>query len=141
MFTETSELDIFKDCKSEQEFKMKFIKSTLHKPYTKVFCIETEETVKGFPDVMQLVKDSNGKFTNCFFYEFKFTKTGKIKFQPTQISFFRQNKDMEIDVVAYDKAREATFIFPVGLLFEEGVYKVNERAEVDLRRAYEGTCN
>lgn len=126
----------YTDCKSEQAFKMKFIKNNLRTPDSKVFCIETEETVKGFPDVMMLEKDRAGQFTRSSFFEFKFTKTGKIKFQPTQIAFFKQHKDMLINVVAYDTVTEEVHYFPVFMLFvENGKYRVNERAEVDLRSA------
>ena len=41
----------YKECKTEQAVKYEWIKR--HKgDYLKLFCIETEETVKGFPDVL-----------------------------------------------------------------------------------------
>ena len=41
------------DCKTEQPFKIRYIANNFGKlKHTKAFCIETEETVAGFPDVI-----------------------------------------------------------------------------------------
>ena len=77
--------DDYIDCQNEQQFKMKWLKINGLPNFTK-FCIETEETVKGFPDAMFIDNDTK----QTWFAEFKFTKTGKIKFQPTQPSFYKK---------------------------------------------------
>lgn len=121
----------FSDCKNEQQFKMKYIK-TMFKPfYDRVFCIETEETVKGFPDVMCL------SGTKAYFFEFKYSNAqGKIKFQPTQPAFYRlNNKYMHIWIVAYNKKTNTVVQFPAGCMScnKEGAqYYINEKAEVQL---------
>jgi hypothetical protein len=88
---------LYADCRSEQSFKSKFLHQNAD-PKWEAFCIETEETVRGFPDVLVVSKEDS----TCFLLEFKFTKTGKIKFQPTQPSFYRSHKYMDIMVVAYN---------------------------------------
>lgn len=96
------------DCKTEQDFKKWYIASVLQKQYEYVFCIETEETVKGFPDVMCLTK--TGK---AVFYEFKYTQTKKIKFQSTQPAFYKAHGKMDIWVVAYKAVTDEVIEFPV----------------------------
>lgn len=96
--------DTYLTCKEEQDFKKLYIVAELKKRYQntiqKIFCIETEETVAGFPDVMELLIDST---IRAHFYELKFSdKRGNIKFQPTQPAFYRMNPEMEICVVAYN---------------------------------------
>ena len=43
----------YNKCKNEQDFKMAWFKR-FKRYYADMFCIETEETVGGFPDVMAL---------------------------------------------------------------------------------------
>ena len=95
------------------------------------FCIETEETVKGFPDVMEIHKLD----LTTTLLEFKFTKTGKIKFQPTQPAFYKSHPELRIYVLAYNAKTRQLHVFEAGLLFREGAYKMNEKAEVDLCKA------
>lgn len=118
----------FSVCKNEQQFKMMFIKEVLSKSYDVVFPIETEETVAGFPDVMA-IKDE--KVT---LFEFKYTKTNKIKFQPTQPAFYRKYKGkLNIIIIAYSLKKNAVDTIPSDFLFTEGnPYKMNEKAEVTL---------
>ena len=126
-----TETEKYVNCKNEQEFKMMYLKENKDKDWYD-FCIETEETVKGFPDVMLIEKQSRV----CIFYEFKFTKTGKIKFQPTQPSFYKKYCHLPIKVIAYNaKTLTVHYIMKEDLFRESGAYKMNEKAEVDLCRA------
>lgn len=124
-------------CKNEQSFKMKYIKDymNVHRKDQKIFCIETEETVRGFPDVMEVLCIQNKNIT--YFFEFKFSDNqGKIKFQPTQPAFYKKNKEMFIEVIAYNRATKYLHQFSVKELFnKESPYYMNNRAEVNLRKA------
>jgi hypothetical protein len=121
----------YNKCKNEQDFKMTWFKR-FKKYYADMFCIETEETVGGFPDVMAL-----GYNQQAHFFEFKFTKTGKIKFQPTQPAFYKQHNTMDITVLALWQTETGTrvYAFPVSKMFEDGHYHLNERGEIDLHDA------
>ena len=99
-------------CKNEQQFKKLYIKEW-SKGYYKYFCIETEETIKGFPDVLCINRNTQ----NASFIEFKFTQTGKIKFQPTQPAFYRNNMDLNISVAAYNCTTDKVHIFKEKELF------------------------
>lgn len=124
----------YKDCDNEQQFKMSIIKYILKNIFDCVFCIETEETIQGFPDVMCLYKNLNSG-TSALFYEFKYSnKSGKIKFQPTQPAFYKKYNDvMQIVIVAYDQRTKTVVKFPSSCLFDkESPYYMNERAEVQL---------
>lgn len=126
----------FSDCKDEQQFKMKYVREVLKSQFERVFCIETEETVRGFPDVMCL--EGNAKpflLTHAFFFEFKYSNAqGKIKFQPTQPSFYKANNEvMHIMVVAYNKKANTVHEFTVSCLFnKDSPFCMNEKAEVQL---------
>jgi hypothetical protein len=125
----------FSDCKDEQQFKMKYIREILKKQFTRVFCIETEETVRGFPDVMCLLLGTPSFQPCAYFYEFKYSNAqGKIKFQPTQPSFYRANNEvMHIVVVAYNKKTNTVHEFTASCLFKkDSHYQMNEKAEVQL---------
>lgn len=120
-----------KEFNNEQSFKMASLKLK-SKDFT-FFCIETEETVKGFPDVM-FVDEQN---TVCF-EEYKYTKTGVIKFQSTQPAFYKKHKNLVIFVVAYNAKSKKVHYFPVEELFTEGSpYKLSNLATVDLNKAEE----
>lgn len=126
----------FSDCKNEQQFKMKYIKTILKPQFEKVFCIETEETVKGFPDVMCLAGEE-WAIPRAFFYEFKYSNAqGKIKFQPTQPAFYKANNAvMGIWIVAYNKKTNEVVEFPVldmSSVKGERRFYMNEKAEVQL---------
>lgn len=125
---------VYKDCKNEQQFKMSCIKDYFKKVYDCVFCIETEETIQGFPDVMCLYKNIMGE-TSTRFYEFKYSnKNGKIKFQPTQPAFYKKYNDTVYTIiVAYDQRTKTVVNFPSSCLFDkESPYYMNEKAEVQL---------
>lgn len=126
----------YMDCRWEQDFKLRYIKNNFAKlGHTKTFCIETEETVAGFPDVMTLVS------SNCVnlarFYEFKFSdRFGKIKFQPTQPAFYKKNPEMQVTVIAYNKKTGVLHEFPASEIFDKrSNYKINPRAEINLCNA------
>lgn len=117
-------------CKDEQSFKMMWLKENQTPSFYR-FCIETEETVKGFPDVMEIDKFN----LTTVFIEFKFTKTGKIKFQPTQPAFYKSHPELIISIVAYNAKTKTLHLFGAGSLFLDRGYKMNEKAEVDLCKA------
>lgn len=117
-------------CRDEQSFKMMYLKENQKNNFYQ-FCIETEETVKGFPDVIAISEIDS----TTTLLEFKFTKTGKIKFQPTQPAFYKSHPELRIYVLAYNAKTKQLHLFEVGLLFKEGAYKMNEKAEVDLCKA------
>lgn len=123
--------DTYLTCKEEQDFKKLYIVSELKKKYPntiqKFFYIETEETVAGFPDVMELLIDST---IRAHFYEFKFSdKRGSIKFQPTQPAFYKMNPEMEICVVAYNCVSKRVHLFRTNEIFdkESPYYTTNAR--------------
>ena len=121
--------DKYRVCSNEQTFKMKYIKEVLSKKGDTVFCIETEETIKGFPDVLCIEKTSG----RAYFFEFKYAKSGRIKFQPTQPSFYKAHPELIIQVVAYDNKKDFVHVFNVRSLFDkESQYKMNEIGEVCL---------
>lgn len=120
----------FSDCKTEQAFKMLYVKTVLKPIYQYVFCIETEETIKGFPDVMCITKEGKVRF-----FEFKYTHSNKIKFQPTQPAFYRQCPDLDVWVIAYKAKTDEIVEFPVWDMSTkkgEKKYFLDERAEVQL---------
>ena len=122
----------YSKCKNEQEFKMLFLKSAKDRKDFFTFCIETEETVKGFPDVLCITKSD----AKASFEEFKYTKTGKIKFQPTQPAFYKKYNDLPITIVAYDAKTDKVHTFMTYELFaRNSPYFMNEKAEVDLNKA------
>lgn len=123
--------DYYNKCQNEQQFKMAWLKKRSGDGFTR-FPIETEETVKGFPDVLVI----NPYDSTCNFKEFKFTKTGKIKFQPTQPAFYRAHPELKIYVVAYNAKTGVVHEFGVGCLFNKNSkYYMNDKAEVDLTKA------
>ena len=121
----------YSKCKNEQQFKMKWLKINGLPNFTK-FCIETEETVKGFPDVLCITKSDD----KASFEEFKYTKTGKIKFQPTQPAFYKKYSTLPIIVVAYNAKTDKVHCFKTHELFDkESPYYMNTNSEVDLNKA------
>lgn len=122
----------YSKCKNEQEFKMLFLKSAPNKNRFYTFRIETEETVKGFPDVLCIEKTTD----KVSFEEFKYTKTGKIKFQPTQPAFYKKYFTLPIIVVAYNVKTDKVHTFMTNKLFvKNSPYYMNEKSEVDLCKA------
>jgi len=112
-------MKVFKD---EQEFKMYWIKQkkmelkTLFPNRTfSIFCIETNSTEKGFPDVLVDLDTMQ-----TMYYEFKISdKDGYIKFEKTQPPFYKKNSRMNIAVVAFNKKDNCQYSFPVSMLFNK----------------------
>lgn len=89
----------YSQCLTEQQFKMEWIRRH-KKEYVAVFPIETEETVKGFPDVLAIHKIDWTTQQVPYLLEFKRANRGFIKFQPTQPAFYKANPDLFIYVVS-----------------------------------------
>lgn len=123
MITIDSVNDDFVTCDNEQQFKKLYCISRLKQKGAvtakqSLFCIETEETVAGFPDVMELTT-FRGK-TTARFFEFKISdKRGNIRFQPTQPSFFKQNYELDIKVVAYNRVSKRVHVFSTNEIFHK----------------------
>lgn len=132
--------DDFATCLNEQHFKKLYIATRMKKEKSnqKIFCIETEETVAGFPDVMETYTISAGSCTQAFFYEFKISdKGGSIKFQPTQPAFYKKNSELPIEVVAYNRQSKRVHVFSTNELFNrESPYYIKRQngvyARIDL---------
>ena len=133
----------YEECKTEQAFKTEWIRRNKGR-FIAVFPIETEETVKGFPDVLGICetdvmdKELNvvAKVQTTCFMEFKLAKRGRIKFQPTQPAFYKAHKELDISVVSLAEYYGKYYIvsFPVSALFEKkGAFELNGMNEVDLR--------
>ena len=99
------------------------------------FCIETEETVHGFPDVMEVISADGSN--RVHFYEFKLSDMcGCIKFQPTQPAFYKRHEAMNVFVVAYNRQTQYLHIFPVWCLFDgESPYFLNGGNHLNLTRS------
>jgi hypothetical protein len=85
--------------KNEQEFKQAVLK-VWRRDHSKqtFFEIENEEKEPGMPDVLTLIPDSP-----AFFTEFKYAgKNGVIEFQKSQPLFYRQHRDLRIQILAWD---------------------------------------
>ena len=122
MYSISNVSDTYVDCKNEQEFKKLYCVAELKKQNStqKIFCIETEETVAGFPDVMELVTISAGSCTQAFFYEFKISDlSGSIKFQPTQPAFYKNDSELPIKVVAYNRFSKRVHVFSTNEIFNK----------------------
>lgn len=94
--------DKFENCSfvDEQEAKMWYIKNVLKKNefIQYVYCIETEATEAGFPDV--LIETITN---NVFYCEFKYAREGKIKFKKSQPVFFKKHKNSIITVIYWNE--------------------------------------
>lgn len=133
--------DTYAGCENEQQFKKLYCVTEIKQTYTrnvnvkqKIFCIETEETVAGFPDVMELVTISAGSCTQAFFYEFKISDwSGSIKFQPTQPAFYKHNSELPIKVVAYNRFSKRVHVFRANDIFnkESPYYTTNARINLN----------
>jgi hypothetical protein len=124
MYLISSVSDTYAHCKNEQEFKKLYCVAELKKQNAgqKIFNIETEETVAGFPDVMELwtANLQAGSCTQAFFYEFKISDlSGSIKFQPTQPAFYKHNSELPIKVVAYNRFSKRVHVFSTNEIFDK----------------------
>lgn len=134
MYLISSVSDDYAHCKNEQEFKKLYCVAELKRRNAgqKIFCIETEETVAGFPDVMELwtANLQAGSCTQAFFYEFKISDlSGSIKFQPTQPAFYKHNSELPIKVVAYNRFSKRVHVFSTNEIFDKSspYYTANGR--------------
>lgn len=98
----------YSECKTEQAFKMEWLRRNKGK-YLAAFPIETEETVKGFPDVL-LIEEGKGGDQTPFFVEFKRARDGRVTFQPTQPSFYKRNGRLFISVVSLVELKGKTYV-------------------------------
>ena len=132
MYSISNVSDTYVSCENEQQFKKLYCVTELKRRNTgqKIFNIETEETVAGFPDVMELVTISAGSCTQVFFYEFKISDlSGSIKFQPTQPAFYKHNSELPIKVVAYNRFSKRVHVFSTNEIFDKNspYYTTNGR--------------
>ena len=100
------------------------------KEYVALFPIETEETVKGFPDVLGVYEIDFRKQQPCFL-EFKKARNGFIHFQPTQPAFYKANPKLFIYVVSLVEYEAKTYV--VALSAELVLIKLKGTLNVDLR--------
>lgn len=132
MYTISNVSDDFVDCKDEQDFKKRYCNLRLRQKdckNQKIFCIETEETVAGFPDVMELMTGSVFPIV-LHLYEFKSSdRYGNIEFQPTQPAFYKSNEDLKVRVVAYNRKSQRVHIFSANEIFDKNspYYTMNRR--------------
>jgi len=123
---------------TESEYKKQvFARWKKEKKFKKVFCIESEETVPGFPDVIAS-KDGN---ENWIFYEFKASDyRGVIKFKKSQPAFYNRHHSIQIVVMAYNNKTKHEHIFYADrILDKESIYCINGKFEVNLSKAEEVT--
>ena len=137
MYTISNVNDDFAHCADEQSFKRRYCNLRLRQKdckNQKIFCIETEETVAGFPDVMELL-------TGCAFpivlhlYEFKISdRYGNIEFQPTQPAFYKSNEDLKVRVVAYNRKSHRVHVFSASEIFDKNspYYTTNRRINLTI---------
>ena len=114
--------DDFVKCRDEQAFKKLYCGLKLrHKeiPNQKIFFIETEETVAGFPDVMELFTSSSCAMA-VHFYEFKASdRYGVIELQPTQPAFYKNNEDLKVRIIAYNRKSQRVHTFSANEIFNK----------------------
>ena len=118
----------YSECKTEQAFKMEWIRRH-RKDFTDIFCIETEETVKGFPDMLAVDELNGQQFPQ--FIEFKKARNGWIEFQPTQLPFYRQHNKLAITVLSLVELKGK--FYAVGISSELALEKVNGNRKIDLK--------
>lgn len=108
---------------TEKEFASKIVEEL--KKYTQtVFQIESEETVKGFPDILYCVRP------HVFaFFELKIINNSVLKLQKTQLVFAKKHsKNMNIALLAYDNNTKGLYYIPSILDLEKvPVYKSSDK--------------
>ena len=95
--------------KNEAEFKKAFLAKMRqkHKNIT-FFEIENEEKSPGMPDIIATSYEAPSVWT-----EIKYAgKDGKIKFQPSQPLWYKQNKTLRIQIVVWDSRRGQCIYLP-----------------------------
>ena len=120
----------YSQCKTEQQFKMEWIRRH-KKEYVAVFPIETEETVKGFPDVLAIHKIDWATQTP-YLLEFKKARSGVVEFQPTQPAFYKANPELFIYMIALVEYEAKLYI--VSLSADKVLQSLKGKLRLDLRR-------
>ena len=108
----TASSDIRKSV-DEQSFKMTYIKEQAVLNSGKFFCIETESTLLGFPDVLYIENGSQ----KAKLLEFKFERNGALRFKPAQPAFYKRHLDLDISIIAYSPKTQKVYIFSADKLF------------------------
>lgn len=119
----------YSECRTEQAFKMEWVKRH-KKDYLEIFCIESEETVKGFPDVL-IIEEYNGGSQLPQFAEFKKARNGWIEFQPTQPAFYRAHKKLLISVISLVELKGKFYVVPLPVPIV--LSRLNGNRKLDLR--------
>jgi hypothetical protein len=93
--------------KNEQEFKQAVIRAwRKNEPECTYFEIENEEKEPGMPDVLMVSPSMPAYFT-----EFKYAdKNGVITFKKSQPLFYRQHRDIIIQILAWDCRMEGRIV-------------------------------
>lgn len=94
-----------KPMRTEKEFSS-WLVSQLRKHFNTVFSIETEETVKGFPDIMIMPT-----LNKVAFMELK-VGSHDIHLQHTQLAFAKRHKEMSIGLCVFDQAPGSIYFLP-----------------------------
>lgn len=76
----------------------------------KCFSIETEETVKGFPDCLVFIMDETESLPSAALIEFKCIRNKVSKFRPMQLPFREKYKKLHPYVVAYSKDTQNAYL-------------------------------
>ena len=96
--------------KNEAEFKRDFVE-LLRESGGTPFCIESEETEPGFPDVLEI---KGGK---AVLYEMKLAnKKGIFKMQKTQPLFYKKHQNLQIYVVIWDNGMHNYLTVPAKMI-------------------------
>ena len=96
--------------KNEAEFKKDFVE-LLRTAGGTPFCIESEETEPGFPDVLEIRK------TEAILYEMKITdRHGIFKMQKTQPRFYKTYPNLRIYVVIWDNGMHNYLTVPAKMI-------------------------
>ena len=99
-----------KQFKTEAAFKSWFV-DVLRGDGGTPFCIETEETEPGFPDVLEI---KGGK---AVLYEMKLAnKKGIFKMQKTQPLFYKKHQNLQIYVVIWDNGMHNYLTVPAKMI-------------------------
>jgi len=117
--------------KDEARFKKETVEHCLKNfTFKKVFCIETEETAPGFPDVIASVDG----FSTWEFIEFKVARTNnKIEFKKSQPRFYRTHPSLPITIFAYNNKSGKISHFPASSIFDKSsMFFMNDKREVTI---------
>lgn len=94
-----------KDLRTEKEFS-KWLVAQLRIHFKTVFSIETEETVKGFPDIMVIPT-----LNKASFIELK-VGTKHIHLQHTQLAFAKRHEEMSIGLCIFNQDTRNIYFLP-----------------------------